>query len=99
MSKNNKGKLGMSRDDQAHKPAGRPERVPFNQGSKLAVPKGIIKKGYHAHWFIDKPGEIESAKILIGGLLESGAITDDHELQFLYDRLDRLEREDDKDKQ
>ncbi len=50
-------------------------------------------------YVLEDMGEIESAKILIGGLLESGAITDDHELQFLYDRLDRLERENDKDKQ
>ena len=50
-------------------------------------------------YVLEDMGEIESAKILIGGLLESGAITDDHELQFLQDRLDRLERENDKDKQ
>jgi len=50
-------------------------------------------------YVLEDMGEIESAKILIGGLLESGAITDDHELQFLRDRLDRLERENDKDKQ
>lgn len=59
MSKN---KLSMNRDQKAHTPEGRPERVPFNQGSKLAVPKGIIKPGYHGHWFIDKPGELESAQ-------------------------------------
>ncbi len=50
-------------------------------------------------YVLEDMGEIESAKILIGGLLESGAITDDHELQFLQDRLDRLDRENDKDKQ
>jgi len=50
-------------------------------------------------YVLEDMGEIESAKILIGGLLESGAITDAHELQFLQDRLDRLERENDKDKQ
>ena len=49
-------------------------------------------------YVLEDMGEIESAKILIGGLLESGAITDDHELQFLQGRLDRLERENDKDK-
>jgi len=46
-------------------------------------------------YVLEDMGEIESAKILIGGLLESGAITDAHELQFLQDRLDRLEREND----
>ena len=55
-------KLSMTRDQKAHTPEGRPERVPFNQGSKLSVPKGIIKDGYHGHWFLDKPGEIESAQ-------------------------------------
>jgi hypothetical protein len=44
-------------------------------------------------YVLEDMGEIESAKILIGGLLESGAITDAHELQFLKDRLKRLERE------
>lgn len=44
-------------------------------------------------YVLEDMGEIESAKILIGGLLESGAITDAHELQFLKDRLGRLERE------
>jgi len=48
-------------------------------------------------YVLEDMGEIESAKVLIGGLLESGAITDAHELQFLLDRLDRLERENDKD--
>jgi len=50
-------------------------------------------------YVLEDMGEIESARILIGGLLESGAITDAHELQFLQDRLDRLKRENDKDKQ
>lgn len=43
-------------------------------------------------YVLEDMGEIESAKILIGGLLESGAITDAHELQFLQDRLNKLER-------
>jgi len=44
-------------------------------------------------YVLEDMGEIESAKILIGGLLESGAITDAHEIQFLLDRLERLERD------
>ncbi len=44
-------------------------------------------------YVLEDMGEIESAKILIGGLLESGAIKDPHELQFLQDRLDKLERQ------
>ncbi len=37
--------------------------------------------------------EIESAKVLLGGLLESGAITDEHELWFLQERLKQLEEQ------
>jgi len=44
-------------------------------------------------YVLEDMGEIESAKILIGGLLESGAITDAHELQFLQNRLNSLEPE------
>jgi len=44
-------------------------------------------------YVLEDMGEIEGAKILIGGLLESGAITDAHELQFLQNRLNSLEPE------
>ena len=44
-------------------------------------------------YVLEDMGEIESAKILIGGLLESGAITDAHEIQFLLGRLEKLEQE------
>ncbi len=44
-------------------------------------------------YVLEDMGEIESAKILIGGLLESGSITDKHELMFLQGRLKRLEEE------
>ncbi len=43
-------------------------------------------------YILEDMGEIEDAKILIGGLLEGDAITDAHELQFLQDRLNKLER-------
>jgi hypothetical protein len=36
-------------------------------------------------------GEYEAAKILLGGLLHSGAVTDPHELRFLVSRLKQLE--------
>jgi hypothetical protein len=36
--------------------------------------------------------EIESAKVLLGGLLASGQIRDPHEMRFLADELERLER-------
>jgi hypothetical protein len=35
-------------------------------------------------------GEYETARILLGGLLDSGAVQDPHELHFLIDRLDGL---------
>ena len=44
-------------------------------------------------YVLEDMGEIESAKILIGGLLESGAVTDAHEIQFLLGRLEKLEQE------
>ncbi len=43
-------------------------------------------------YVLEDMGEIESAKVLIGGLLESGTITDAHELMFLQERLQRLEQ-------
>jgi hypothetical protein len=36
-------------------------------------------------------GELESARILIGGMLASGAITDPHEIRFLEKKLRELE--------
>jgi hypothetical protein len=36
-------------------------------------------------------GEVDAAKILLGGLLESGKATDPHELHFLTEWLKRLE--------
>ncbi len=38
-------------------------------------------------------GELESAKVLLGGLLDSGEIDDPHERWFLSRRLDELERQ------
>lgn len=43
---------------------------------------------------LEDMGEIESAKILIGGLLESGEIKDKYELRFLMDRLESLQKKD-----
>ena len=52
------------------------------------------------HWASQMPifiledmGELESAKILLGGLLVSGVVTDPHEIRFLTERLQRLEDE------
>jgi len=40
---------------------------------------------------LEDMGEIEAAKVLIGGLLEGGKITDPAEQRFLMDRLEQLE--------
>ncbi|MFK8067334.1 MAG: hypothetical protein AB8D52_03735 [Gammaproteobacteria bacterium] len=42
-------------------------------------------------FLLEDMGEIESAKILLGGLLESGQVTDQNEQAFLYQRLRELE--------
>ena len=44
-------------------------------------------------YVLEDMGEVESAKILIGGLLDSGAITDLHELTFLKKRLQEMEKQ------
>jgi hypothetical protein len=40
---------------------------------------------------LEDMGEIEAAKVLLGGLLDSGRVTDPHELWFLSQRLAELE--------
>ena len=45
-------------------------------------------------YVLEDMDEIESAKILIGGLIDSGAIKDEHELKFLMQRLEQLEARD-----
>jgi len=40
---------------------------------------------------LEDMGEVETAKILLGGLLASGAITDAHEARFLTQRLNALQ--------
>lgn len=41
---------------------------------------------------LEDMGELESAKVLLGGLLESGQVTDPHEQWFLSNRLAELEQ-------
>ena len=41
---------------------------------------------------LEDMGELEAARVLIGGLLASGEITDPHEIRFLERRLEALER-------
>ncbi len=42
-------------------------------------------------FILEDIGELESAKILLGGLLASGEITDERELRFLAERLKSME--------
>ncbi len=42
-------------------------------------------------FLLEDLGEVETAKVLLGGLLASGAITDEHEARFLTERLEALE--------
>ncbi len=49
------------------------------------------------HWaqqmqvfLLEDMGEVESAKVLLGGLIENGNITDPHELRFVEERLQGL---------
>jgi len=41
-------------------------------------------------YVLEDMGEIESAMIFIGGMLQSGAVTDENELKFLHNRLKEL---------
>lgn len=43
---------------------------------------------------LEQAGELAAARVLIGGLLASGQITDAHELRFLRQELERLEGND-----
>ncbi len=42
-------------------------------------------------FLLEDLGEREAAKILLGGLLSSGTITDEHEARFLMERLEAIE--------
>lgn len=49
------------------------------------------------HWasqmeifILEDMNELESARILLGGLLQSGKLTDPHEIRFLSERLDEM---------
>ena len=44
-------------------------------------------------FILEDMGDVEDAKILIGGLLNSGVIKDRNELKFFTERLDKLEAE------
>ena len=44
-------------------------------------------------FLLEDAGELEAARTLIGGLLASGEIRDPHEIRFLQERLEALERQ------
>jgi hypothetical protein len=41
---------------------------------------------------LEDMGEVEAAKILVGGLIASGEITDPYELNFLQSKIRTLEK-------
>ena len=54
----------------------------------LAIPSWATQMNI---FVLEEMGELESAKVLLGGLLDSGKITDPHERRFLSKRLADLE--------
>ena len=53
---------------------------------------GVPSWARQMHIFLrEDMGELETAKILLGGLLASGTVTDVHELRFLTQRLKEME--------
>lgn len=53
---------------------------------------GVPSWARQMHIFLrEDMGEVETAKVLLGGLLASGTITDPHELRFLTQRLQEME--------
>lgn len=60
---------------------------------RLATAPTVPAWARQMHIFLlEDMGEIEAARILLGGLLASGAITDAHEANFLTERLQALEQ-------
>ena len=43
-------------------------------------------------FILEDMGELESARVLLGGLLESGELTDPHQRKFLGQRLEEIEK-------
>lgn len=61
------------------------------QLNRLATGPSVPGWAKQMHIFVlEDMGEAETAKILLGGLLASGTITDEHEIHFLTERLKTL---------
>jgi hypothetical protein len=59
--------------------------------NRLATGPAVPDWAKQMHIFLlEGMGEVETAKILLGGLLASGTITDDHEIHFLTERLNSM---------
>ncbi|MGH8507780.1 MAG: hypothetical protein ACREVH_03575, partial [Gammaproteobacteria bacterium] len=57
-----------------------------------ATGKGVPHWAKQMHIFVlEDMGELETAKVLLGGLLDSGTVTDPDEIQFLSTRLNQLQ--------
>lgn len=60
--------------------------------ASYATGKGVPHWAKQMHIFVlEDMGEIETAKVLLGALLDSGTVTDPHEIQFLTSRLNQLQ--------
>jgi hypothetical protein len=65
----------------------------------LSYAEAVTQEARHAsNWarqmrifILEDLGELEAAKVLLGGLLESGEVTEPKEIHFLMSRLKQLE--------
>jgi len=61
--------------------------------ARHATGSGVPGWARQMHIFLrEEMGEIESAKVLLGGLLESGQVTDEQEKRFLIERLNAMQQ-------
>lgn len=51
-----------NREDKAHTPKGRPERIPMGSTAKLGYPAHKMVEDYQYRWFQNKEGRIDQAK-------------------------------------
>ena len=77
-----------------HKLGDLPLALRYAEGlNRFASDPSVPDWAKQMHIFVlEDMGEVESAKVLLGGLLASGSITDPHEIHFLTERLNALEK-------